>query len=203
MSGKDTAIATTMLNDLKERLKELRETEHYNALSVVNPDEWLEIAIALMQARSIRGMMNDLGVSQHSIYKINKQILDIKGKYQNYQIDRIDANIDAVDDLQTEGYELIRNEMWKLRDAQMADKNLEAERVKTLESLNKSLESMGKQAFVLQNRRERLSGKPDVTIEHKIFKGPEDVEALKQQLLAKKAEEASVIELEEEGGDAG
>ena len=148
---------------LKERLKEVRDGAHYNDLAVTKPEKWMQIAMAVFRAKSILGTMRELGVTQHSVYKVKKQILDIRDDYKEFQINNIDANIDAIDDITAEELQKVREEGLELNHAKAikelsvasqimsqrrhklsdgADKVVRVEQAKTPEELTKELEAL-------------------------------------------------------------
>jgi hypothetical protein len=162
MSGEELMLLESH-EKLKARLREVREKSHYNSLAVTHPDKWMDVAGRVFRGEAIRGIMKNANVGQYTVYQVRKQILDIRDEYKDFQIDSIDANIDAIDEITAEELERMRMEGVELDHAKAikelnvagqimaqrrhkladgADKVVRVEQVKTKEELAKELEEM-------------------------------------------------------------
>lgn len=101
----ESAVLAEVSLKLKDKLKELQGKSHYNAICVRDPELWMKTASWTFQGKGPRKAMQELGISQQTYYKVQRQILDIRDEYKEFQLSNIHANIDAAQSVIAKGLE--------------------------------------------------------------------------------------------------
>lgn len=161
---------------LRERLHELQKLSHYNAYCVRAPEKWMNVARAVFRGDSVRGTMESLSISQQTYYVVRKQIYDIMDHYKAIQIDNLDANMDAINDISAKALEKIT-----------LSGDLELDQAKAIKELNVA-------GQIMSQRRHKLSDGADKIVRVEQAKTPEELAADLEAMFRENVIEAEVVE---------
>jgi hypothetical protein len=171
----ETQMLAQASEALRSRLHELQEIAHYNAYCVRMPDKWLGVATDIFQGKSVTGTMKRRGISQQTYYVVRKQIYDIMDHYKSIQIDALDANMDAINDISARELERVTK-----------SGGLDLDTAKAIKELNVA-------GQIMAQRRHKLSDGADKVVRIEQAKTPEE---LAEELEAMFKEQAIEIEAE-------